>query len=127
MSENQELTPEIKSDTENQVEKQEISQGQSEVDPDRSAEKELAACLKVHESGSDSDASVVSTRSKSKFIPKTLKTRADLIKKIKQTAEHLGNEAEVKSMRLHRRRRNSLQDILKEQVARVVQTQAEKR
>jgi hypothetical protein len=126
MTESQTLTPEIKSHDENQSEKQEISQDQPEVEVDQTAEKELAACLKVHDSGSDSDVSVVSTRSKSKFIPKTLKTRADLIKKIKQTSEHLGNQIEVKSMRLHRRRRNSLQDILKEQVARVVQTQAEK-
>jgi hypothetical protein len=126
MAENQELTPEIKSVPENQEPKQEISQDQNDVKPDDSAEKELAACLKVPDSGSESDASVTSVRSKSKFLPKTLKTRADLIRKIQQTSEVLGNTAEVKSMRLHRRRRNSLSDILKEQVARVVQTQAEK-
>ena len=62
-----------------------------------------------------------------KFVPGGVKTRADLIRKIQETAEIAGNEAEVKAMRLHRRRRNSLDNILKEQFTKCVTQEAEKR
>jgi hypothetical protein len=113
MSESQPINEEIKVPDQDQPTNQ-------DVDP----ENELAACLKVR-SGSDSDDSAVSTKSKQRFVPKTLKTRADLIKKIKQSAVVVGNEPDIKGMRLHRRRRNSLDAILREQVAKAVQTQAE--
>ena len=48
-------------------------------------------------------------------------------RKIQESAEVYGNEAEVKSMRLHRRRRASLDAILKEQIAKCVTQEAEKR
>ena len=100
--------------------KQEISVDLEKNNVDQSAEKELAACLKVN---SDSESSC-SEPSPKKPVSKTLKTRGDLIRKIKQTSEVLGNQEEVKSMRLHRRRKNSLDGILQEQVARCVQRQA---
>ena len=62
-----------------------------------------------------------------KFVPGAVKTRAALIQKIQETAEIVGNEADVKSMRLHRRRRNSLDTILKEQITKCVHQEAEKR
>ena len=61
------------------------------------------------------------------YVPGGVKTRADLIQKIQETAEICGNEAEVKSMRLHRRRRNSLDNILREQFTKCVTQEAEKR
>ena len=62
-----------------------------------------------------------------KFVPGGVKTRADLIRKIQEISEVNGNQAEVKKMRLHRRRRNSLDLILKEQFAKAVTSEAEKR
>ena len=63
---------------------------------------------------------------KEAFVPTGIRTRQFLIDKIKESAKYLGNEAEVKSMQLHRRRKNSLTNILREQVARGVEQQAEK-
>ena len=113
---------EIKETNQDQCKNQVVKVDQEEVKEENPAEKELANCLKV-QSDSDSESEA---DEKKPFVPKQLKTRADLIRKIKQSAEVLGNDAEVKSMRLHRRRRNSLDGILREQVARVVQTEAEK-
>ena len=62
---------------------------------------------------------------KKRFVPGGIKTRSDLIRKIQESAQIYGNEAEVKSMRLHRRRRNSLDAILKEQIAKCVTQEAE--
>ena len=90
------------------------------------AENEIAQCLKVDSTDSDSSNDDRVSVEKKRFVPKTLKTRADLIRKIKQSSEALGNQDEVKAMRLHRRRRNSLDGILREQVAKVVQKHAEK-
>ena len=59
-------------------------------------------------------------------IKNGVKTRADLIEKIKESGEVVGNQLEIKKMRLHRRRRNSLEEILREQVARAVEQHAEK-
>ena len=56
-----------------------------------------------------------------------MKTRAALIAKIQEMSEISGNQAEVKKMRLHRRRRNSLDGILREQFAKAVTNEAEKR
>ena len=58
--------------------------------------------------------------------PKGVKTRADLIEKIKESSEVVGNQVEIKGMRLHRRRRNSLENILREQVQMAVEQHAEK-
>ena len=55
-----------------------------------------------------------------------IKTRADLIAKIQESSEFLHNEAEIKQLRLHRRRRNSLEKILRSQVDRAVLSQAER-
>ena len=55
-----------------------------------------------------------------------IKTRADLIAKIQESAEFLKNEPEIKQLRLHRRRRNSLEKILRSQVDRAVLAQAER-
>jgi hypothetical protein len=54
-----------------------------------------------------------------------VKTRSDLIEKIKESSDVVGNQVEIKKMRLHRRRRNSLERILREQVDRAVEMQAE--
>ena len=62
-----------------------------------------------------------------KFVPGGVKTRADLIRKIQEMSEISGNQTEVKAMRLHRRRRNSLDLILREQFAKAVTNEAEKR
>ena len=91
----------------------------SETTPSK-VEDELAECLKV-DSGSESDCSVLSR----KHIPRTLKTRKAIIRKIQETAVHLGNESEIKTKRIHRMRKNSLDHLLKEQVGRLVQRQAE--
>ncbi len=60
------------------------------------------------------------------FVPGGIKTRADLIAKIQESCNVVGNHAEVKSLQLHRRRKNSLEHILREQVAKAVEKQAEK-
>ena len=60
-------------------------------------------------------------------MPGGVKTRADLIRKIQELGELSGTQADVKSMRLHRRRRNSLDLILREQFAKAVTNEAEKR
>ena len=60
------------------------------------------------------------------FVPGGIKTRADLIIKIQESANVVGNHSEVKSLQLHRRRKNSLESILREQVARAVEAQSEK-
>jgi len=54
-----------------------------------------------------------------------VRTRGFLIDKIKESAEVVGNQEEVKSMRLHRRRRKSLENILKEQVDTAINSHAE--
>jgi hypothetical protein len=101
-----------------------------DLDKKSIAETELAKCLKVDDSGSDCE-SVLSTKSvksnvsEKKFVPKTLKTRNDLIRKIQESSSLLGNQEEIKGMRLHRRRKNSLESILKEQIAKCVQKSAE--
>ena len=61
------------------------------------------------------------------FVPGGVKTRADLIRKIQESSQIFGNEADVKAMRLHRRRRNSLDGILKDQIAKCVTQEAENR
>jgi len=60
------------------------------------------------------------------FVPAILKTRAGLIKKIKEVSIKNNCGAEVKKMRLHRRRRASLDNILREQVDKMVTDHAEK-
>ena len=111
---------------------------------DLDAEREIAKVLEVPEfdnqpdineknreiSDIDSDAGsvqFVKPKKQAKFVPGAVKTRANLIKKIQEMSEITGNQAEVKSMRLHRRRRNSLDLILKEQFAKAVTNEAEKR
>lgn len=64
---------------------------------------------------------------KKKFVPGGIKNRADLIRKIQESSEVCGNQQEVKAMRLHRRRRKSLDGILREQIAKCVTQEAEKR
>ena len=60
------------------------------------------------------------------YVPGGIKTRADLIRKIQESCNVVGNHAEVKSMQLHRRRKGSLECILREQVAKAVETTAER-
>ena len=54
-----------------------------------------------------------------------VKTRSDLIEKIKESSDVVGNQVEIKKMRLHRRRRNSLERILREQVDKAIEKDAE--
>jgi citrate lyase gamma subunit len=60
------------------------------------------------------------------FVPGGIKTRGDLIRKIKESCNVVGNHAEIKSMQLHRRRKGSLECILREQVAQAVEKSAER-
>jgi hypothetical protein len=94
-----------------------------ENQPKNAVEEELAECLKV-DSDCESNVSQLST-TKEKHVPKTLKTRKAIIRKIQETSVHLGNELEIKSKRIHRMRKGSLDHLLKEQVARLVQRSAE--
>ena len=119
--------PKIKEIKENQPE---IKENQPEIN----VNDEISKVLKVSDtesSGSDlSDIEIIKpkkTKKTKKFVPGGLKTRTDLIRKIQQAARVIGNEAEVKQMRLHRRRRASLDGILREQIALAVSQEAEKR
>jgi hypothetical protein len=90
-------------------------------------EEELADVLRVRDDSDDAE-SVLSNLSESRPKPttKVLKTRKQLIFRIKQTCEHLQILPEdVRKMRLHRKRKNSLERILKEKIGLLVTTKAE--
>ncbi len=113
--------PEINALNQHQPKNQPINAENQPILKTNLVEDELAECLKV-DSGCESD---ISTLSEKKHVPKTLKTRKAIIRKIQETAVHLGNELEIKGKRIHRMRKNSLDHLLKEQVARLVQRSAE--
>ena len=121
MTTDQEIKPLI----EKQVPSSPQSNPSANSEDDIKAEKELANCLQVPEM-SDSESEVSEITENVKRVPKTLKTRSDLIRKIKESSEVLGNQDEIKKMCIHRRRKNSLAEILKEQIGRCVQKSAEK-
>jgi hypothetical protein len=111
---------------ENNVHEESLIQKSTESVEDNSVEEELADVLRVQDS-SDAESVLSNLSEKSRSPPKILKTRKQLILRIKQTCEHLKiPEEDVRKMRLHRKRKNSLERILKEKIGLLVTTQAEK-
>ena len=115
----------------------EIKEAVLEINPvNPTPEDEISKVLSVPEldttnqplsdSGNES-VQIKTPRKITKFVPSGLKTRAELILKIQESSKVFGNEDEIKGMRLHRRRRNSLDHILREQIAKCVTSEAEKR
>ena len=84
--------PEINALNQDQPKNQQINAENQPILKSNLVEDELAECLKV-DSDCESD---VSTLSEKKHVPKTLKTRKAIIRKIQETATHLGNEVESK-------------------------------
>ena len=88
-------------------------------------EAEISECLAVHDEPSANPEPERPPSPVKQKINKPIKNRTDLIEKIQQSAELLGNQDEVKKMRLHRRRRKSLENILKDQIEKGVFREAE--
>ena len=89
-------------------------------------EKEIGDVLRVSSSDDASECeSVLSNAGKPQKKAKLIKTRKQLIERIKDTCKHLGEaEEDIRALRLHRKRKNSLDALLKEKVAQMITRRA---
>ena len=114
----------------------EPEENQVVVETNQKTEEEIAEILSVDKPAVDKPVKIEPIKvdqqknqdeiKKEPFVPSGIRTRNFLIEKIKESSKFVGNEAEVKSMQLHRRRKNSLENILREQVARGIEQESEK-